>query len=115
MTYWPPTVIALNVGLIVLAIICFRRRSLSVCAERSTEALFDGFGRLVVVPPMALGNMRQLGAQNLIASCLNDACRHTALIDVSHYPAETEVSSFRSRVACAKCGSRGNKIDVRPN
>jgi hypothetical protein len=22
---------------------------------------------------------------------------------------------FRSRVVCAKCGSRGNKIDVRPN
>jgi hypothetical protein len=40
----------------------------------------------------------------LIASCLNDACRHTALIDVSSYPAETEVPSFRLRVVCAKCG-----------
>ena len=29
--------------------------------------------------------------QRLIASCLNDACRHTALIDVSSYPAETPV------------------------
>jgi hypothetical protein len=29
---------------------------------------------------MTLGNMRHLGVQNLIASCLNDACRHTALI-----------------------------------
>ena len=28
-------------------------------------------------------NMRELGVQRLIASCLNDACRHTALIDVS--------------------------------
>jgi hypothetical protein len=37
-------------------------------------------------PPMTLGNMRELGAQNLIASCLNDACRHTALFDVSNYP-----------------------------
>jgi hypothetical protein len=37
------------------------------------------------------------------------------VIDVSSYPAETEVPSFRSRVVCAKCGSRGNKIDVRPN
>ena len=43
----------------------------------------------------------------------DDACRHTAMIDVSSYPAETEVPSFRSRVVCAKCGSRGNKIDVR--
>ena len=26
-------------------------------------------------PPMTLGNMRERGVQNLIASCLNDACR----------------------------------------
>jgi hypothetical protein len=63
---------------------------------------------------MTLGNMRELGVQRLIASCLNDACRHVALIDVSKYPADTEVPWFRSRVVCAKCGSRGNKIDARP-
>jgi hypothetical protein len=45
-------------------------------------------------PPMTLGNMRQLGVERLIASCLNDACRHVALIDVSSYPADTEVPSF---------------------
>ena len=28
---------------------------------------------------------------------------------------DTEVPSFGPRVVCAKCGSRGNKIDVRPN
>jgi hypothetical protein len=44
---------------------------------------------------------------------LNDACRHTALIDVSSYPAETEVPSFRPRMKCGKCG--GRNIDVRPN
>ena len=66
-------------------------------------------------PPMTLGNMRELGVARLIASCLNDACRHTALIDVWSYPAETEIPYFRSHVVCAKCGSRGNKIDVRPN
>jgi hypothetical protein len=27
--------------------------------------------------------MRELGVQRLIASCLNDACRHVALTDVS--------------------------------
>jgi hypothetical protein len=48
-------------------------------------------------PPMDLGNMRQLGVQNLVASCLNDACRHVALIDVSKYPEDTEVPWFRSR------------------
>jgi hypothetical protein len=46
-------------------------------------------------PPMTLGNMRQLSVQNLIASCLNYACRHTALIDVSSYPAETPVLPLR--------------------
>ena len=51
---------------------------------------------------MTLGNMRELGVQNLIASCLNDACRHTALIDVSSYPAETEVPSLGRRAAAAK-------------
>jgi hypothetical protein len=40
---------------------------------------------------MTLGNMRELGVKRLIASCLNDACRHTALIDVWSYPAETEI------------------------
>jgi hypothetical protein len=43
---------------------------------------------------MTLGNMRVPGVQRLVASCLNDACRHVALIDVSAYPAETEVPSF---------------------
>jgi hypothetical protein len=66
-------------------------------------------------PRMTLGDMRELGVQRLVASCLNDTCRHTALIDVSSYPAETEVPYVRSRVVCASCGSRGNKIDVRPN
>ena len=48
-------------------------------------------------PPMTLGNMRDLGVQNLLASCLNDACRHQALIDVSSYPADTEAPGFRLR------------------
>jgi hypothetical protein len=64
---------------------------------------------------MTLGNMREPGVQNLIAFCLNDACRDTALIDLSSYPADTEVPWFKSRVKCGKCGGRGNKIDVRPN
>ena len=36
---------------------------------------------------MTLGNMREMGVQRLVASCLNDACRHVALINVSGYPA----------------------------
>jgi hypothetical protein len=47
-------------------------------------------------PPMTLGNMRQLGVQHLVATCLNDACRHQGLIDVSSYPADAEVPWFAS-------------------
>jgi len=54
-------------------------------------------------------------SRNLVASCLNDACRHTALIDVSKYADDVGVPSFASKVVCAKCGARGRKIDVRPN
>ena len=41
-------------------------------------------------PPMTLGDMRELGVQNLIALCLNDACRHQGLIDVSKYPDDVD-------------------------
>ena len=59
--------------------------------------------------------MRQLGVQRLIASCLNDACRHQAMIDVSKFSDDIEVPSFASKIVCAKCGARGRHIDVRPN
>jgi len=51
--------------------------------------------------PMTLGNMRALGVQRLIASCLKDACRHQGLIYVSKYPDDTEVPSFTEMVVCA--------------
>jgi hypothetical protein len=41
---------------------------------------------------MDLGNMRHLGVHHLIASCLNDACRHQGIIDVSKYPDDTDGS-----------------------
>ena len=65
--------------------------------------------------PMTLGDMRQLGVQRLIAYCLNPSCRRATLIDVSRYPAEVEVISLAHKVACHKCGARGQHIDVRPN
>lgn len=65
--------------------------------------------------PMTLGTMRDLGVGKLIASCLNGACGHTALIEVWSYPAATEIAYFKRRVVCAICGARGNRIDVRPN
>ena len=66
-------------------------------------------------PPMDLKNMRRQGVRHLIAYCLNDSCRHQALIDVSSYPGDTLVPWFRSKVKCAKCGARNNRIDVQPN
>jgi hypothetical protein len=49
---------------------------------------------------MTLGNMRQLGVQRLLATCLIDACRHHGLIDVSKYPDDTEVPWFASKIVC---------------
>ena len=40
-----------------------------------------------------------------MASYLNDACRRTALIDVSSYPADTEVPIFAKRAKCGKSGA----------
>ena len=58
-------------------------------------------------PPMTLGNMRELGVQRLIASCLNEAWRHTARIDVSSYPAETEVPSASAAGSVLMSGRTG--------
>jgi hypothetical protein len=49
----------------------------------------------------------------LIALCLNNSCRHQPLINVSSYPAETEVPSFQRRAKCSNCD--GKRVDVRPN
>ena len=66
-------------------------------------------------PPMDLENMRRQGVHHLIAFCLNDACSHQAVIDVSSYPGDMPVPWFRSKVQCGKRGARNNRIDVRPN
>jgi hypothetical protein len=60
---------------------------------------------------MTLGNMREQGVNHLIAYCLNNACRHSALIDTSGYPDDIEVSSWRAK--CGKCGASGSMF--RPN
>ena len=40
--------------------------------------------------------MRELGVTRLMASCLNGACQHTALIEVWSYPAATEIPYFKA-------------------
>jgi hypothetical protein len=42
-----------------------------------------------------LGNMRRQGVQHLIAYCLNDSCRHQAVVDAFKYPDEVEVPWFQ--------------------
>jgi hypothetical protein len=64
---------------------------------------------------MDLANMRRQGVTHLVAYCCNDACRHSAVIDVSKYPGDTLMSWFKTRVKCGKCGRRGRWVDVRPN
>ena len=51
------------------------------------------------------GNMRRQGVRSLIAYCLKDACRQ------SSYPGDTLVPWFRSKVKCAMCGARANRVD----
>ena len=87
-------------------------RSASRCASTCEKRKRRNENSAPTRPAMTLGNMRALGVKRLLASCLNDACKHQGLIDVSGYPADTEVPWFRSRVKCAKCGGRGN--DRRP-
>jgi hypothetical protein len=57
---------------------------------------------------MTPANMRALGVQRLLASCLNDPRRHTALIDVS-----ASIARRRSSTACAttrlRCRARRTK------
>jgi hypothetical protein len=62
---------------------------------------------------MTLGNMREQGVMHRSAHCLNHMCRHTALIDVSTYPAGIEIPALARRMKCGKCG--GKRVDVRPN
>jgi hypothetical protein len=62
---------------------------------------------------MDLGNMRRQGVRELSVACLNHACRHELIFSADDYAGDTELSWFRSRMVCSKCG--GNRIDVRPN
>ena len=49
------------------------------------------------------------GVKRLIESCLNDACRHTAPIEVWSYPAETQCSLPVETFGASRkdCGSWG--------
>ena len=75
-------------------------------------------------PLMDLANMRKQGVTRLIAYCLNDACRHQALIEVWSYPANTEIaysnveSSVPSvvlaetRLTCVQTGRKRHRFKI---
>jgi hypothetical protein len=59
---------------------------------------------------------RLQGVRNLIAYCLNDACRHEALIDVSGYPDAIKVQSWRASAGSAwTCGRTGKEAHGMPD
>jgi hypothetical protein len=62
---------------------------------------------------MTLADMRVLGVRELNVLCLNPACRHEITFSADDYASEIEMSWFRSRMICARCGDR--RLDVRPN
>jgi hypothetical protein len=59
---------------------------------------------------MDLANMREQGVTHLVAFCHNDACRHSALIDVSKYPGDTlSVGNAAVAVDGLTCGRTGKR------
>jgi hypothetical protein len=63
--------------------------------------------------PMSLGNMRENRVRSVIVSCSNINCRHEAIVNVDHLPADLAVPSLGLRMRCERCGQRG--ADVMPN
>jgi hypothetical protein len=59
-------------------------------------------------PPMDLANMRRQGVHHLVAYCLNDSCRHQALIDVPSYPGDTPVPWFAGKGRVQQVRSAGS-------
>jgi hypothetical protein len=41
--------------------------------------------------PMTFGNMRANGVRSLIVHCSNAQCRHEAIVNVDHLPADAAV------------------------
>jgi hypothetical protein len=62
---------------------------------------------------MTLASMRELGTHELHVSCLNPGCGHEITFSTDDYTGDTELSWFRARMICAKCGS--SRLDVQPS
>ena len=52
-------------------------------------------------PPMDLANMRLQGVHHLICYCMNDACRHQAIFDVSSRSPEVILATRLPPLSCS--------------
>ena len=64
-------------------------------------------------PSMTLNKLRELGVHELSVLCLNPSCGHEITFSAGDYGDDTELSWFRPRMICARCGTR--RLDVQPN
>ena len=64
-------------------------------------------------PSMTLNKLRELGVHQLSVLCLNPSCGHEITFRAADYDDDTELSWFRPRMICARCGDR--RLDVQPN
>jgi hypothetical protein len=64
-------------------------------------------------PSMTLGHVRRLGVHELNVLCLKRDCGHAITFSSDDYTDEIQLSWFRPRMICARCG--GRRIDVSPN
>ena len=62
---------------------------------------------------MTLANVRELGVHELHVLCRNPACCHEITFSADDYTADTELSWFRARMICARCGRK--QLDVQLN
>jgi hypothetical protein len=62
---------------------------------------------------MTLANMRDLGVHRLRVLCCSPACRHEITFSADDYTGDIELSWFRARMICARCGD--HRLDVQPN
>ena len=62
-------------------------------------------------PSMTLNKLRELGVHELSVLCLNPSCGHEITFSADDYGDDTELSWFRPRMICARCGNRRLKRD----
>jgi hypothetical protein len=86
------------------------RRELAAGARRCRSAPL----RLVVFHELLKYDRTKLGRNtvDILVSCRDNVCGRETLLDVSRYPAGTEIPAFSRRLACDRCG---RDVDVRPN